>query len=212
MRKFHGRWHIRPHPKDPEHASLSTLDQVRPCAAGLPSELWVVDCPGRKRGSVPLSCSCGTRTPIQTPILPVLAHLLLATLALLLCPLPPPQDLALGIYMPPPFDRILKRISCNQVRPWGAALRAWPAGWGAFPGTGAMPPIRHKDCHPMATLPFPAHPAGQTHLRRCENVSAALPWGASLGGGPWAGPAAVEGRVHHVVHMCRPTSPAVTHP
>lgn len=28
MRKFHGRWHIRPHPRDPEHASLSTLDQV----------------------------------------------------------------------------------------------------------------------------------------------------------------------------------------
>ncbi|PRW58793.1 NAD(P) mitochondrial isoform A [Chlorella sorokiniana] len=52
MRKFHGRWQIRPHPRDPEHASLSTLD----------------------------------------------------------------QDLALGIYMPPPFDRILKRISCNQVK------------------------------------------------------------------------------------------------
>jgi hypothetical protein len=53
MRKFRGRWQIRPHPRDPEHASLSTLD----------------------------------------------------------------QDLALGIYMPPPFDRILKRISCNQVKP-----------------------------------------------------------------------------------------------
>lgn len=26
------------------------------------------------------------------------------------------QDLALGIYMPPPFDRILKGISCSQVR------------------------------------------------------------------------------------------------
>ncbi|KAI7844258.1 hypothetical protein COHA_002056 [Chlorella ohadii] len=52
MRKFHGRWQIRPHPRDPDHASLSTLD----------------------------------------------------------------QDLALGIYMPPPFDRILKRISCNQVK------------------------------------------------------------------------------------------------
>lgn len=28
MRKFHGRWQIRPHPRDPEHASMSTLDQV----------------------------------------------------------------------------------------------------------------------------------------------------------------------------------------
>lgn len=52
MRRFHGRWQIRPHPADPEHACMSTLD----------------------------------------------------------------QDLALGVYMPPPFDRILKRISCNQVR------------------------------------------------------------------------------------------------
>lgn len=26
------------------------------------------------------------------------------------------QDLALGVFMPPPFDRILKRISCNQVK------------------------------------------------------------------------------------------------
>jgi hypothetical protein len=26
------------------------------------------------------------------------------------------QDLALGVYMPPPFDRILKGISCNQVK------------------------------------------------------------------------------------------------
>ncbi|KAL4437978.1 hypothetical protein ABPG77_004199 [Micractinium sp. CCAP 211/92] len=52
MRRFHGRWQIRPHPADPEHACMSTLD----------------------------------------------------------------QDLALGVPMPPPFDRILKRISCNQVR------------------------------------------------------------------------------------------------
>lgn len=28
MKRFHGRWTIRPHPKDPEHSSLSTLDQV----------------------------------------------------------------------------------------------------------------------------------------------------------------------------------------
>ena len=28
MKRFHGRWHVRPHPADPEHASLSTLDQV----------------------------------------------------------------------------------------------------------------------------------------------------------------------------------------
>jgi hypothetical protein len=27
MKRFHGRWTIRPHPADP-HASLSTLDQV----------------------------------------------------------------------------------------------------------------------------------------------------------------------------------------
>jgi hypothetical protein len=28
MKRFHGRWHVRPHPADPEHASLTTLDQV----------------------------------------------------------------------------------------------------------------------------------------------------------------------------------------
>lgn len=28
MKRFHGRWAIRPHPADPQHASLSTLDQV----------------------------------------------------------------------------------------------------------------------------------------------------------------------------------------
>ncbi len=29
MRRFHGRWQIRPHPADPEHACMSTLDQAR---------------------------------------------------------------------------------------------------------------------------------------------------------------------------------------
>ncbi|KAI3438693.1 hypothetical protein D9Q98_001113 [Chlorella vulgaris] len=52
MKRFHGRWTIRPHPKDPEHSSLSTLD----------------------------------------------------------------QDVALNVSLPPPLDRILKRISCRQVR------------------------------------------------------------------------------------------------
>ncbi len=26
------------------------------------------------------------------------------------------QDLALGVYMPPPLDRLLKRICCNQTK------------------------------------------------------------------------------------------------
>ena len=38
------------------------------------------------------------------------------------CPL---QDLALGIYMPPPFDRILKRISCNQVKALFQDVKRW---------------------------------------------------------------------------------------
>lgn len=34
MRRFHGRWQIRPHPADPEHACMSTLDQVGAPAGG----------------------------------------------------------------------------------------------------------------------------------------------------------------------------------
>lgn len=35
MRRFHGRWQIRPHPADPEHACMSTLDQARQLGCSL---------------------------------------------------------------------------------------------------------------------------------------------------------------------------------
>ena len=37
MKRFHGHWHIRPHPSDPDHASLSTLDQDLALGITLPS-------------------------------------------------------------------------------------------------------------------------------------------------------------------------------
>lgn len=52
MKRFKGAWQVEPHPDDPEHCSISTLD----------------------------------------------------------------QDLALAVSLPPPFNRILKGISCRQVR------------------------------------------------------------------------------------------------
>lgn len=105
MRKFHGRWQIRPHPRDPEHASMSTLDQVGSAA------------PWRKAGRKFRWPSCIQQVPHWVNGF-AFSH---STPPLARSRAPPglscrpPQDLALGIYMPPPFDRILKRISCNQV-------------------------------------------------------------------------------------------------
>ena len=104
-------WTIRPHPADPQHASLSTLDQVGESAG----PVGAASNPARTpRGCchpllLPATPEPGTRChPLDPPpFLP--PH-----------PTTPPpahwQDLALGIFLPPPFDRVLKRISCNQVR------------------------------------------------------------------------------------------------
>ena len=60
MKRFHGRWHVRPHPADPEHASLTTLDQVGRAARRAAGQLGGQG-QGRGRGHSKVHCSSGLR-------------------------------------------------------------------------------------------------------------------------------------------------------
>jgi hypothetical protein len=118
MKRFHGRWTIRPHPKDPEHSSLSTLDQV--CAGVV--EQQGITAPTAAGGEVGLGWDvlgrkfcCQTKGP-HLPALPNTAHAPGVQPDAGCLPLIKVQDVALNVSLPPPLDRILKRISCRQVR------------------------------------------------------------------------------------------------
>mgnify|MGYP001810310955 CR=1 FL=1 len=136
MRKFHGRWTIRPHPADPQHASLSTLDQVG-VGGGTPRERQRAGAAAGAARNVALEGgAAGACLPLPAaafpwgPPAPAPSHH-----ACLF-----PQDLALGVYMPPPFDRILKRISCNQVNSSRAPCGRLPTGLGLLHVPDIPPP------------------------------------------------------------------------
>eukprot|EP00887_Chlorella_sp_A99_P000827 scaffold5.g827.t1 len=78
MKRFKGAWQVEPHPDDPEHCSISTLDQASECTHAV----------------------CPTSSPVPRQHALSVAN----------------DDLALAVSLPPPFNRILKGISCRQVR------------------------------------------------------------------------------------------------
>lgn len=100
MKAFVGVWQIEPHPMDP-HACITHLDQVRGRRQGRAYlHLQLI------RGSFALPCHA---PPWQ-----------LITLSCVLFSKeigkPWLQDVAIGVFLPPPLPRFLKAMTCNQVK------------------------------------------------------------------------------------------------